>query len=253
MLSQCSSNPEQTAENILKYAKERGFTSIALTDHFWDEAVPGASRWYDTYHKYSDISKALPLPSDPEVEFLFGCEVDMDKNGVIGISKEKYDLFDFIIVPTTHMHMKGFTIEDSAYGDPDALARLWVERFDTLLKSDLPFGKVGIAHLTTRCIAVDNDMHLEVVRRVPTEEMYRLFTEAARLGLGIELNGEDMSFAKKDADTVLRPYRIAKECGCKFYYGSDAHNPRAFDVYKNFDRAIDLLGLTENDKFHIKK
>jgi histidinol phosphatase-like PHP family hydrolase len=253
MLSQCSSNPDQTAENILKYAKDHGFSSIALTDHFWDECVPGASRWYDTYHKYSDISKALPLPSDPEVEFLFGCEVDMDKNGVIGISKEKYDLFDFIIVPTTHMHMKGFTIDEGDYADPDALARLWVERFDTLLKADLPFGKVGIAHLTTRCIAVDNDMHLEVIKRVPTEEMYRLFTEAARLGLGIELNGDDMGFKDQDTDTVLRPFRIAKECGCKFYYGSDAHKPSEFRVYENLDRAIELLGLSENDKFRIKK
>ena len=253
MLSQCSSNPEQTAENILKYAKEHGFTSIALTDHFWDEAVPGASRWYEIYHKYTDISKALPLPTDPEVEFLFGCETDMDKNGVIGISKEKYDLFDFIIVSTTHMHMKGFAINESDHGNPDALARLWVERFDTLLKSDLPFGKVGIAHLTTRCIAVENDMHLEVVNRVPSEEMYRLFTEAARLGLGIELNGDDMGFADKDTEAVLRPYRIAKECGCKFYYGSDAHKPREFGVYTRFDRFAEALGLTENDKFHVKK
>lgn len=251
MLSQCSSNPEQTAENILKYAKEHGFSGIALTDHFWDEAVPGASNWYATYHKYTDISKALPLPNDTEVKFLFGCETDMDKNGVIGISREKYDLFDFIIVSTTHMHMKGFAIDECAHGNPDALARLWVERFDTLLKSDLPFGKVGVAHLTTRCIAVENDMHLEVIRRIPTEEMHRLFTEAARLGLGIELNGEDMSFAAKDADTVLRPYRIAKECGCKFYYGSDAHKPSAFGVCRNLDRAIDLLALTEDDKFRI--
>ena len=253
MLSQCSSNPEQTAENILKYAKDHGFSSIALTDHFWDEAVPGASNWYATYHKYSDISKALPLPSDSEVEFLFGCETDMDKNGVIGLSREKYDLFDFIIVSTTHMHMKGFAIDESAHASPDALARLWVERFDTLLKSDLPFGKVGIAHLVTRCIAVENNMHLEVIKRVPSEEMYRLFTEAARLGLGIELNGDDMGFADEDADTALRPFRIAKECGCKFYYGSDAHKPREFDVYRNLNRAIDLLGLTEDDKFHIKR
>ena len=97
-LSSCSGDPTQTPEAILSSAKKNELNLICLTDHFWDECVPGASRWYDTYHKYSDISKALPLPSDPEVEFLFGCEVDMDKNGVIGISKEKYDLFDFIIV-----------------------------------------------------------------------------------------------------------------------------------------------------------
>ena len=253
MISQCSSNPEQTAENILKYAKERGFTSIALTDHFWDENIPGASNWYNTYHKFSDLSRALPLPTDPEVEFFFGCEADMDKNGVIGISRERCDLFDFIIVSTTHMHMKGFTVIEEDYENPEALARLWVERFDTLLRADLPFGKVGIAHLVTRCIAVKDNMHVEVIKRVPTEQMYRLFTEAARLGLGIEINGHDIDYRDEDAEAVLRPFRIAKECGCKFYYGSDAHKPSEFGVYTRFDRFVESLGLTEDDKFHIKK
>ena len=82
----------------LKYAKEKGLKRVILTDHFWDENVPGASNWYKTYHKFTDLSKALPLPKDEEIEFLFGCETDMDKNGVIGISPERFDDFDFIIV-----------------------------------------------------------------------------------------------------------------------------------------------------------
>ena len=45
-LSLCSKDPEQTNENILKYAKSRGLSSIVLTDHYWDSAVPGASNWY---------------------------------------------------------------------------------------------------------------------------------------------------------------------------------------------------------------
>ena len=50
----------------------------------------------------------------------------------------------------------------------------------------------------------------------------------------------------------MRPYRIAKECGCKFYHGSDAHKPKEFEKIKYFDRAAKLLGLTESDKFYIK-
>ena len=45
-LSLCSRDPEQTTENILKYAKENKLTTICLTDHYWDSAVPGASNWY---------------------------------------------------------------------------------------------------------------------------------------------------------------------------------------------------------------
>ena len=252
-ISQCSGDPEQNMENILKAAKRRGLKRIILTDHFWDENVPGASNWYATYHKLSDLKKALPLPKDDEVEFLFGCETDMFQKGVIGISPERYDEFDFIIVATTHMHMKGYVINEEDYGVPERLAKVWIENFDVLLSSDLPFGKVGIAHLATKCIAVENNMHIEVLKLIPDSEMYRLFTRAAELGLAIELNGSDFGFDDKDADAVLRPFRIAKECGCKFYYGSDAHKDREYRVDANFPRAIELLGLTEDDKFVLKR
>lgn len=252
-LSQCSGAPEQTPEGILRIAKDLGLSRIVLTDHFWDESIAGASNWYKTYHKFSDISKSLPLPRDTEVEFLFGCEVDMDKNGVIGISRDKFDTFDFIIVPTTHLHMRGFAIDEADYGRPERLARLWVERLDTLLSADLPFGKVGVAHLSTACIAHENRLYLEVLRMIPDGAMYRLFDKAAKIGLGIELNSSDFRVGDEDIKTVLRPFRIAKECGCKFYHGSDAHNPREFEAIKCFERASDMLGLTEDDKFHIKR
>jgi histidinol phosphatase-like PHP family hydrolase len=252
-LSECSSDPEQTPESMIKYAKEKGLGRIILTDHFWDESVAGASSWYSTYHKYSDISRALPLPRDPEVEMLFGCETDMDKNGVVGISKERAEDFDFIIVATTHMHMKGFTVDEEDYCNAPRLAKAWVDRFDALMRADLPFHKMGVAHLTTICIAVENGIHLEVIRLIPDTELERLFTKAAELGLGIELNACDFRVAPEDLETVLHPYRIAKACGCKFYLGTDSHKPREYAVFSNFETVIDLLGLTEDDKFILKQ
>lgn len=68
--------------------------------------------------------------------------------------------------------------------------------------------------------------------------------------MGIELNGSDMRFADTEADIVLRLYRMAKNVGCKFYCGSDAHRPREFEGAKKiFERAVDYLNLTEDDKF----
>ena len=47
---------------------------------------------------------------------------------------------------------------------------------------------------------------------------------------------------------------IAKEAGCKFYLGSDIHHPRNMpDVMGRFNTVIDILGLTEDDKFIIGK
>ena len=49
---------------------------------------------------------------------------------------------------------------------------------------------------------------------------------------------------------MLRPYRIAKDCGCKFFMGSDAHHPEKFNtIIKNFNDIADALELSEDDKF----
>ena len=45
-ISSCSADPQQTNERILSYAVKNGLKTICLTDHFWDETVEGASKWY---------------------------------------------------------------------------------------------------------------------------------------------------------------------------------------------------------------
>ena len=253
-LSLCSNDPEQTAQRILDYAKDCNLKTICLTDHFWDETVPGASEWYQKQN-YPWICKAKPLPRDDKVEFLFGCETDMDMHLTVGLAPEHFDRFDFVVIPTTHLHMNGFTITEEQAASVETRAKLWVSRFEGLLKQDLPFRKIGIAHLT--CTLADPRSHenyLQLLNMLSEEDLQRLFAKAAEVGVGIELNYSDMCFKDEEADTVLRPYRIAKNCGCKFYCGSDAHHPKTFSKCKEiFERAIDLLGLEESDKFHIAR
>lgn len=250
-LSLCSDDPLQTNERILEYAKENGLKTICLTDHFWDEAVEGASAWYGT-QDYSHISGAKPLPQCDGVRFLFGCETDLNKNLTLGISKEKYDLFDFIIIPTTHFHMKGFTLTDEESATAESRAKAWVRRLETVLNMDLPFNKVGIAHLTCGLIAPAREEYLKVLEFISDEDLERVFTKASNIGVGIELNASDMGFADDEADIVLRIYKMAKKCGCKFYFGSDAHHPASFEISKErFEKAVELLDLTEEDKFII--
>ena len=57
---------------------------------------------------------------------------------------------------------------------------------------------------------------------------------------------------EKDADE-LKVYRIAKEMGCKFYFGSDAHTVEGLmrRVRERCEKIVDLLDLTEDDKFTI--
>lgn len=250
-ISLCSGDPAQTPKRILQYAVENGLHTVCLTDHFWDEAVPDLpSSWYKG-QGISHISAALPLPKTDGVRFLFGCETELDRDLTLGVAKEHFDLFDFIVIPTTHMHMHGFTVSEEDIRDARTRAGAWVKRFDAVLNMDLPFYKVGIAHMTCSLIAKERADYLATLEALPEAEMRRIFTRAARLGVGIELNEV---FSDEEADLILRPYRIARECGCKFYLGSDAHTVSGLErAMDKFARMIDFLDLTEDDKFTFVK
>ena len=59
-----------------------------------------------------------------------------------------------------------------------------------------------------------------------------------------------IALGAEDKEILLRPYKIAKDCGCKFYLGSDSHKIAAFtDVKENFEDIITSLDLKETDKF----
>lgn len=250
-LSTCSRNPEQNVENILKYAKDNGLRTVCITDHFWDEKIPcgSAEKWYSTQN-YSHVAEILPLPKDSEVKFLFGCEADMDKNMTVGLSRERAELFDFIVISTTHLHMHSPEPDNS---DPEFRAKLWVERLDALFNMDLPFRKIGVAHLT--CILANRaseELFKKTLEHIPDRELERVFAAAARLGVGIELNMGDMVHFDLCREEFLRIYGSAKRCGCKFYFGSDSHNPEEFEGFGTvFDEIVELLSLTEDDVFVI--
>lgn len=250
-LSRCSQHPMQTPDNILKYAQNNRLKTVCITDHFWDETVEGA---YDIYPRlnYEYISAIKPLPKADDVRFLFGCEADVNKDLTIGISRERMELFDFVLISTTHFNSVGGAISEEDAANAKSRAAAWVKRVDFVLDQDLPFHKIGLSHLTCTLISPNRSEYLEVLRAIPQAEMERLFKKAAEVGVGIELNARDLKFTDEEADTVLRPYRIAKTYGCKFYFGSDAHRPDAFETSKQlFEGAVELLGLTEDDKFRI--
>lgn len=250
-LSLCSNDPQQNPGRILEYARVNRLKQICLTDHFWDETVEGASDWYRKQN-WEHITQALPLPQEEGIRFLFGCETELDRFLTVGISKKTMDKLDFVIIPTTHFHMKGYTLTEEQGKDAASRAAAWVIRLEAVLDRELPFHKIGLAHLTCPLIAPTREEYLETLRRIPADDMKRLFSKAAKTGVGIELNAGDMNFREEEKDLVLAPYRVARDCGCRFYCGSDAHHPNKLETAGSaFRRAIDLLGLAEEDKFLI--
>ena len=245
-LSLCSGDPEQTAEALLAYGVREGLRDICVTDHYWDENVPGASSWYAAQN-YAHVAQILPLPKSDACRMHFGCEIDMDQFMTLGISHKRLDAFEFIIVPTSHLHMTGFTIapEDTSVA---RRAQLYLQRNHALLDMDLPFCKMGLAHFT--CSLMERNCEGsrdDILDAITDAEYAELFARVAKSGMGVELN---VNLADPQSERTMRPYRIAKMQGCKFYLGSDAHHPRGLDQARaRFCAVIEALELTEADKF----
>lgn len=258
-LSSCSEDPTETPEAILRYAVDHGLEAVCVNDHFWDASQPmcGYSPWYAPQN-FEHISLSKPLPVADGVHFLFGCETEMGADGVIGVAPEHYDAFDFIVVPTTHMHFTDLVSRPEDFTSPQAAAKTWVKRIEYLLRSDLPLHKVGLAHMTT-CLLFPSsrEQKLATLDAISDAAYTDLFRAVAEKGIGVELNSElggDLESADGSVETILRPYFLAKEAGCKFYLGSDTHRSERLPFAKGiFERVIDRLALTADNQYDFRK
>ncbi len=259
-ISPCAGyDPRQTKEAILAYGLTNQYGLLCVTDHIWDRRVPSpepVNNWW--LKRGLDCEKAkeiLPLPQSDKCNFLFGIEADIDYLGNVGISKESYDTFDFIILSPSHLHAEGFARNGAEVGTSAAEYKAFYQaRLLQILNMDLPFHKCGIAHFTS-CLTCDEGK-VAAIDQFTVEEFRNIFGLAAKRGIGIELNqwGFPANYTQQEQESILRPYRIAKKMGCKFYLGGDAHVPEEFAPRKEeFRLLIDALDLTEEDKFPFVK
>ena len=248
-ISSCCKDENQTKYAILNYAKRYKLNTVCVTDHYWDNTVTGASNWYKP-QDFNHISKIKPLPTDSEVNFLFGAETECDKNFNLGMPISRFNDFNFVIIPTTHFHMVGFTIPEEIENNPTEKAKIWVNKLEGVLNQNLPFNKIGFAHLCCGLMAKDKAIYGDILKSINETDAERVFSKIAKVGAGVELNSDDFTYPFDEKEAVIRIFEIAKSCGCKFYLGSDSHNVAYFDKSMELlNKAITDLNLTENDKF----
>lgn len=250
-LSSCSNDPEMTPVAIIKYAKEHNYTCQCITDHLWDRAAPGPSGWYapqDIEH----VSKNLPLPDGGDMRVVFGCETEYCGGKKIGLTKENYDKFDFIVIPPNHFHMVNFVRPDT-YNTEELVADLFVTRLEELLELDLPWHKVGIAHMI--CGLIFHEGSPARVYNLIDEKRFRAaMRKFAERGTGIEINVSSFApgWRENEEDARLRILRFAKDEGCKFYLATDAHHPgELVQMQERAPEIVELLGLTADDLYTI--
>ncbi|NMA95947.1 MAG: PHP domain-containing protein [Clostridiales bacterium] len=247
-LSSCSSDPEATPENYIRLAKELGIEVLGFSDHFWDSNVEGASDWYRPQNFEHIMQIKDMMPEDTlGVKVLIGCETEYCGDGKLGITREVAEKLDFVLVPTSHVHMKGFTVP-AWINKPKDVANIMVEYFKDVTQYDFV---TGLAHPFYPLSYKNVD---EIVGCISDEELQECFGMAQEADMSIEINTCNLP-STKDAETDLyhddvyiNMYNIAKKMGCKFHLGTDAHSIGAFSRNTRLKESVEkILGLTNED------
>jgi histidinol phosphatase-like PHP family hydrolase len=247
-LSSCSDDPLQTPSNIYARAVELGLSQICLTDHFWDTTMAGASDWYkhqNLEHIRASLSDFPALKGDTEI--FFGCETEYIGGEGIGISHDTAMKMDFVLIPISHFHMKGY-VRPASITTADEVAELWMSRYQELLEVDLPWSRVGLAHVINCCV---DELQTEFLRNILKRPLKDLFSRTADMGISIEINASSL-FEGEAARMNREIYKLMKECGCSFTAGSDAHSQEKLKVINGAFEFAETIGLGESD-FRILK
>ena len=124
------------------------------------------------------------------------------------------------------------------------VADFMVESFRSLMNNEMlksysdlipvsvahPFQPVGSAPL-----------HGDMLKRIADNTFGELFEMAAKRGIGLEINNRARN------PEVVRWIGLAKECGRKFTFGSDAHGKDEMKLVFDVASCFDAAQLTDDD------
>lgn len=249
-LSSCA-RPDATVEAYVEGAKRDGLSVLGFSDHLWDSAIPGVSGWYRPQNVEHVLQLKKELPKNGEmdgIKILFGCETEFTHESKLCLAEENFQLFDYVLVPHSHTHMN-VVVPRERIDTLEAHAKYLMDSFMMLVEHPLAHKITSIAHPFVP--GTKFDIYNATQALIPSSYFYEAFAAAREVGVAIELNGSclhDKSESGLQNCEYARIYTIAKECGCRFTYGSDSHSTvgdtRGIGAVARF---FEICGITEND------
>ena len=252
-LSLCADRNAATLDAYLELAKKQGIKKLGFADHMWDAAIPGASEGFYKQQDFVHVSQLRQAIRDNDgkygIKLYFGCETEYDPlRKDIALTEEIAQEFDFILVPNSHTHM----MMPKAYYEPKELhARFMLDAFRDIVSSPLAKYVTSIAHpFAAVCCPYDNRVLYDLISPAQYREVFCMAKEAD-IAIEINIYNYPMDHLAEIMDhPSLRMFDLAKECGCKFTFGSDAHSATPGNVHDRWAAAYvlaQLLNLKEDD------
>lgn len=246
-LSVCAKR-EVTAADYVANARRLGLKKLGFSDHFWDSAIEGANKFYQPqdYEHILQLKPELEQLRCDDIQFFFGCETEYDPfHHGVAITEAVAEQLDFLLVPNSHTHMM---MPKDCYEPYRKHADFMLQALYEILNSPVSKYITAIAHpFEAVACPYPNGLLIDLIT---DDEFRRVLDVMAEKGVAFEINVSSMQ--KKTHDEIekmsqIRLFRLAKEQGCRFLFGSDSHSAGSHDAYGNASFVADLLALTEDD------
>lgn len=249
-LSLCAERTVTLADYI-EQAKKQGLNKIGISNHFWDKAIPGANEFYvpQDYDHVASLRPEIEAADVPGLRVYFGCECEYDpwRHGV-ACTEEVAEKFEYMLVPNSHTHMM---MPKEYYHPYEKHAEFMLQAYEDILDCPVSRYVTAMAH-PFEAVACPYDRWI-LTDLIPDDKYRRLFAKTAEKGIAVEINGSCfIEHAKTGLEEIrnapsMRIFRLAKEEGCKFLFGSDAHSVTHYGYYGAMTVIAEILGLTEDD------
>lgn len=248
-LSVCAKD-SATVEHYAEVAKNLGLKKLGFADHFWDETC--GEPWNNFYARQGlehvkELKSELAATNFGDTKVYFGCETEYNPiTQSAAITPAVAEQFDFIIVPNSHTHMM---MPKELYEPYEKHKQFMIDAYNNIINSEVSKYILSMAHpFEAVCCPYPNAILMEMMS---DDDYKRVFNRTAEKGIAVEVNTSGMSAWDKQTildSENLRMFRIAKECGCKFTFGSDSHTNHGHDTYAFVCQTVsDALGLKEED------
>ena len=247
-LSLCAS-PDSSVAKFATAATELGLTAIGISNHYREAGIPGGDPFYEiqNFDHISSEFAEIAAQNTPQLRILRGAEVEYSPEiGDAAISPEHASKLDYVLFTNSHTHL---TMPKAYYDDRRKHAHFMLNAYLDMLNGQVADKITAVAHpFAAVCCPYDRDSLLPLIS---DHEYMQCFRQSAEHDIALEINTDLWSgyktLPKLWNSEMMRIFKLARRCGCRFTFGSDAHRSSSCSSIRVGYLVAAMLELSEQD------
>lgn len=236
-----------TVSSYLEHCNSEGIKKIGISNHLYSHK--------GIEHTLQIKDEIRSLQNNTSIQILLGCEMEMFYDEDFMLDKKTARNFDYVLLAPSHIFNSMPRYEKFDLSSPDKIRHLLIDNFKRACVLDLGV-PTAICHPLYPICAPNQQ---EILDGMTDAQLAECYTLAARHNKSIEIHAclyrNTVTLDEEGlSPSYIHMLSIAKQCGCKFHFGCDAHEPFAFiNTHGLLQRAAERAGICEDDLWHLAR